>query len=92
MFYYVYILESKTIKGKLYIGFSSNLKRRLLEHNQGLNKSTIFGKPWQIIYAEACLNKEDAQRRESYLKTNQGARLLKCRLKEYLFLKKREII
>lgn len=51
----------------------------------GTNFSTKFGSPWHIVYVEACLNQKDAQRRESYLKTNQGARLIKRRIKEYLY-------
>ncbi len=83
MFHYVYVLENKV--GKLYIGYTDNLKRRLLEHNQGRNNSTKSGKPWHIIYCEACLDINDAQRRENYLKTSQGSRLLKRRLRDYLF-------
>ncbi len=83
MFHYVYVLENKN-KG-LYIGYTENLERRLLEHNQGRNKSTKHGRPWRIIYCEACLHINDAKRREEYLKTNQGSRLLKRRLRNYLF-------
>lgn len=85
MFYYVYILENK--QGNFYIGYTADLKQRLNEHNRGLNISTKFGKPWQIIYYEACLNEQDARRREKYLKTSQGMRLMKRRLKEYFYSK-----
>lgn len=37
--FYTYILQSKK-NNKLYIGYTSDLKKRLLEHNQGLNFST----------------------------------------------------
>jgi putative endonuclease len=65
-----------------------DLKRRLLEHNQKQNFSTKRYTPWKIIYYEACLNEIDAKRREKYLKTSQGRRLLKCRLKEYFYQEK----
>ena len=82
--FYNYILRS--IKnGNLYIGYTADLKKRLKEHNQGLNKSTKPYKPWKLIYYEACLNEKDTKRRERYLKTTQGQRLLKRRLKEYFF-------
>ena len=87
MFYYVYIIESKK-DGDLYIGYTTNLIQRLKEHNQGLNFSTKSAKPWQLIYYEACLNGRDAKRREKYLKTSQGQRLVKRRLKEYSYSKK----
>lgn len=87
MFFYVYVLESKK-NGELYIGYTDNLKKRIKEHNQGLNTSTKPYRPWQLIYYEACLNKEDAKRREKYFKTSQGRKLLKRRLKEYFYAKK----
>jgi putative endonuclease len=83
----VYILESKSNK-ELYTGYAVNLDKRLKEHNRGLNSSTKSARPWQYIYVEACLNKEDAKRREHYLKTSQGMRLLKRRLKEYFHSRK----
>jgi putative endonuclease len=76
------------VKDEMYIGYSSNLRRRILEHNQGLNQSTKRYRPWQIIYYEACLNEIDAKRREGYLKTTQGGRLLKRRLREYFYEKR----
>ena len=86
VFHYVYILEND--KDKLYIGYSSDLRERLKEHNLGLNFSTKYSNTWHIIYSEACLTKSDAIRRERYLKTNQGARLLKRRLKDYFYSKR----
>ena len=90
MFFYTYILESR-IYGKLYVGSTNNLVLRIKKHNQGLNKSTKPYKPWKLIYYEACLNKEDAERREKYFKKTQGRRLLKRRLKEYFYSKNKSI-
>jgi putative endonuclease len=87
MFYYVYALQSLK-KNNLYIGCTSDLRKRLQEHNRGLNFSTKPYRPWQVIHYEAYRNKKDAERRENYLKTNQGARLLKRMLKEYFYSKK----
>lgn len=86
--FYVYVLESLK-NGQSYIGYTSDLRKRLKEHNQGLNPSTKRYKPWRIIYYEACLDEEDARRREGYLKTTQGGRLLKLRLKEYYYKRRR---
>ncbi|MFH1938256.1 MAG: GIY-YIG nuclease family protein, partial [Patescibacteria group bacterium] len=80
--FYNYVLQSKKNKN-LYVGYTKDLRKRLIEHNQGLNKSTKPYRPWELIYYEACLNKKDTKRREKYLKTTQGQRLLKRRLKEY---------
>lgn len=84
MFHYVYVLESEK-NYELYVGRTTDLGRRIEEHNRGYNTYTRRYMPWKLIYYEACLNEMDAKRREKYLKTNQGSRLLKRRLKEYLF-------
>ncbi|MCC7004552.1 GIY-YIG nuclease family protein [Candidatus Nomurabacteria bacterium] len=82
--FYNYILQSQK-NGEIYSGLTKDLKRRLTEHNRGLNLSTSRYKPWKIIYYEACVDKGDAVRRERYLKTTQGGRLIKRRLKNYLY-------
>ena len=84
--FYVYVLES--LDSDLYTGYTKDLRKRVKEHNQGLNFSTKRYGPWKLIYYEASLNEVDAKRRERYLKTTQGRRLLKRRLKEYFYNKK----
>ena len=73
VFFYVYVLESLK-GGERYIGYTSNLKKRLEEHKKGLSFSTKFRLPFKLIYFEGCLNSEDAKHREHYLKTTQGRR------------------
>jgi len=85
--FYVYILESRN-DINLYVGYTQNLRKRLVEHNQGKVFSTKLYRPWRYIYIEGCLNQKDASRREYYLKTTQGRRMLKIRLKEYFYQKK----
>ena len=80
---YVYLLLSEK-DGRFYTGLTNDLKRRLQEHNLGNVKSTRNRKPLQLIYYEGCLNEEDAQQREKYLKSGMGKRYLKNRLKRYL--------
>jgi len=84
MFYYVYVLKSVNYN-RLYIGFAVDLNKRIKEHNCGLSFSTKPYLPWQIIFFEAYKNERDAKRREKYLKTSQGGRLLKRMLKEYFY-------
>lgn len=85
--FYNYVLQSLK-NNNLYIGYTSDLQKRLKEHNNGLNPSTKPYRPWQIIYYEACITETDAIRREKYLKTARGKRLLKFRLKDYLHVEK----
>ncbi len=66
--YYVYVL--KAVKNdKIYIGYTSDLKKRLQEHNNGKNKSTKYSK-WILIYYEAYKAKSDAVIREKRLKND----------------------
>ena len=81
--YYTYVLQSLK-DGKLYVGFTKDLKLRFEQHNKGLVESTKPRRPLNLIYYEACLNKDDATRREKYLKTYHGKMFLKRRLKSYL--------
>ena len=80
--YYVYVLQSE-IDGNLYTGYTSNLKRRIKEHNKGNVDSTKYRSPLSLIYYESCLNQQDATKREKYLKTTYGRRYLKNRLSKY---------
>jgi len=77
--WYVYVLQNQ--KGRWYIGSTKDLRKRILKHNSGKNKSTKYGIPWKLIYYEACLNQENTRAREKYLKSGMGRRYLKNRLK-----------
>ena len=64
---YTYVLYSFA-KRKFYVGWSSDLRRRLTEHNRGQNKSTAIGRPWKLIYYEAYQKESLAQKREQVFK------------------------
>lgn len=78
--YYVYILRSEKTK-RLYKGFTSNLKERVLEHNRGKTISTKPGIPWKLVYYEAFENEKDARREELFLKSGKGRERIKHLLK-----------
>jgi len=82
VFFYVYVLESLKDK-KRYIGFTTNIRKRLEEHQKGKSFATKSRLPMKCIYIEACTNRNDAERREKYLKTTRGRRFLVKRLKSY---------
>jgi putative endonuclease len=66
----VYVIQNSGTK-ELYFGFTSNLKRRLQEHNSGQNISTKRNNgTWILIYAEAYRNESDAFNREQRLKNH----------------------
>ncbi|MCX6702264.1 MAG: GIY-YIG nuclease family protein [Candidatus Wolfebacteria bacterium] len=68
----VYIIRSKK-DNDLYMGSTGNLKRRLLDHNKGLNFSTKFRVPFELVYCEAYKSEEDARKREHNLKLRANA-------------------
>ena len=65
--YYVYLLRSDKTQW-IYIGCTSNLKKRLLEHSQGKVFSTKRMLPVELVYFEAYRFKELAFEREKRLK------------------------
>ena len=81
--HYVYLLASKKDMNKIYMGCTNDLHNRLKEHNEGKNYFTKRMLPIELIYFEACINEEDARRREEYLKSTKGHRFLAKRLKTY---------
>jgi len=76
---YSYVLLSER-DGKFYIGSTGDLRERLQKHNSGSVRSTSYRRPLRLIYYEACLNIDDAFRRERYLKSGRGGRYLRQRL------------
>ena len=82
--YYVYILQSAKKSDWLYKGSTSDLKKRISEHNRGKNFSTAPYTPFKLIYYEAYLLQSDAEAREKYLKTSMGRRVIKKQLSNYL--------
>jgi putative endonuclease len=79
--WYVYALKSLT-SGKLYIGMTQNIERRLAEHNAGKSKFTSGHTPWILVYSENVNDTTAARTREKYLKSAAGKRFLKLHLKD----------
>ncbi len=69
--YYVYILHSSE-DGKLYTGFTPDMKNRIKAHSGGYVQATKHGLPLVLIHYEAFLTSQDARRREKYLKGGNG--------------------
>ena len=67
MTYFVYILQSDFDKS-YYIGYTSDLQRRIAEHNSGQTRYTSKKKPWQLVYLEEFSDKSQAMKREKFLK------------------------
>jgi len=81
--YYVYVLQSLK-DGSLYKGCTSDLIRRIKEHNSGKGFYTSQHHPYKLIYYEAYILQTDAEMREKYLKTSMGMRVIKKQLRFFL--------
>jgi len=86
MYFVVYLIENGK-NSSWYVGFTKNLKQRIIDHNNKKSPYTarIDGK-WKLIYAEMYLNKKDALGREKFLKSGSGRKFLKKQLKNYLLI------
>ena len=66
---YVYLLRSRK-DNMFYLGWTTNLLRRLGEHNEGLNRSTKSRRPFKLVYFETYSSANEAKKRERTLKHN----------------------
>jgi putative endonuclease len=82
--FYVYLLHSIADSG-FYIGYTTDLRRRLSEHKQGAVATRHRG-PWKLIYYEAYTERLDAEGRERYLKSGGGRHFLRRQLRHYLII------
>ena len=64
---YVYLLR-RMKDGKFYLGWTTDLKRRLEEHNAGFVRSTKPRRPFELVYYETYPSPELAKKRERTLK------------------------
>ena len=77
--FYVYIIKSGQ-DGRLYVGFSTELKGRIKAHNFGQSIHTAKYKPWKLICYLAFEDIDTAKQFEKYLKSHSGRIFLKKRL------------
>ena len=83
MQYFVYIIVTK-VKNKTisYVGYTSNLSKRLNDHNTGKGAKFTRGKKWKIIFKKRYKSKIRAMQEEYKLKKNY---LLRSQIKKKYF-------
>ena len=81
--YYVYVLKSG-LDEHLYIGYTTDLRKRIRRHQNGEVPSTKSRLPFELVFYEAYKGKADAKRREKYLKTSKGKSSLRLMLRDSL--------
>ena len=74
MSYYVYMLKSQEKKSVTYVGYTKNIKERLILHNSGKGAKFTRGRTWKLIYKETFKSKNKAISREYYIKKNRTLR------------------
>jgi putative endonuclease len=69
---YVYLIESTGVASQRYVGTTSDLRRRLAEHNAGKSPFTAQFKPWRLVTYIAFSDGSRAPEFERYLKSGSG--------------------
>jgi putative endonuclease len=74
--FFVYAIKSD-VDERIYVGMTTDVFKRIAEHNSGKTKSTKGYRPWQLIYTESLTSRPAARIREKYLKSGVGKEFLK---------------
>ena len=74
--FYVYAIKSLS-RNYIYVGLTNNLERRILQHNNGENRTTKSYTPFVLIHLEKFETRIEARTKEKYLKSGIGKELLK---------------
>ena len=68
------MLKSKSTKPITYVGYTNDLKKRIVLHNSGKGAKFTRGRKWVLIYKEKYSSKSEAISREYYIKNNRTFR------------------
>ena len=68
-FFFVYVLGSRRKNDRrTYVGWTTDLKKRLQQHNAGRGAKSTRGREWILLYSECCKTRSEAMSREWYIK------------------------
>ena len=70
--HYTYVLESLSYPGQRYVGYTSDLRARMAEHNRGKCRHTSKSRPWKVALYIAFESRDQAIHFERYLKSGSG--------------------
>ncbi|MBO6586523.1 MAG: GIY-YIG nuclease family protein [Gracilimonas sp.] len=74
--FYVYAISSVD-RNYIYVGLTDNLNRRVSQHQKGYEKTTKPYAPFRLIHSEVFDTREEARKREKYLKSGSGKEFLR---------------
>lgn len=78
--HYVYLLQSESSALERYVGVTSDLKKRLANHNAGRSPHTSKHVPWRLVTYVAFSDEQKAKVFERYLKSGSGHAFARKRL------------
>jgi putative endonuclease len=74
-FFFVYVLGSRRKNDcRTYVGWTTDLQRRLRQHNAGIGAKSSRGRKWALLYSEDCKTRSEAMSREWYIKRDRRFR------------------
>ena len=79
MDWWVYAVKSVQ-NGRIYVGMSTDISRRIIEHNKKKVRSTKAYTPWVIIFKEFIGDRKKAREKEKYYKSGIGKEILKRKI------------
>ena len=79
--YHVYVLKND--EGRLYVGHTDDLDRRLAEHQAGLSRWTRSRGPWRLILSECYATRSEAMKRQKALKSGRLNQELRAKITEH---------
>ena len=78
--HYVYLLQSEARVEQRYVGLTSDLRKRLADHNAGKSPHTSKYIPWKLVTYVAFSDRQKAESFENYLKSGSGHAFARKRL------------
>ena len=70
MNFYVYVIGSNKKTKITYVGWTINIKKRILKHNKGIGAKFTRGRKWKLLYYAKCKSKSVAMKKEHEIKKN----------------------
>ena len=75
MSYHVYLIITTSSKiKKSYVGYTKDLKKRLILHNLGKGAKATRGFKWKLLFKKRFIRKTEAMKFEYFLKRNRSLR------------------
>jgi putative endonuclease len=74
--FFVYVLGSRRKNVcRTYVGWTTDIDRRLQQHNAGLGAKSTRGRQWILLYSKCCKTRNEAMSREWYIKRDKKFRI-----------------